>query len=169
MSVFAETYVLKVDLPYSEYWLPLVIGMAVGVLALTAVKLVGARKGAVHEAKKPDEKPKEFDPFTEGSPSELRKSYRRQGNPTEVHLAEPEQKDKPFQGWVVDRSMGGLAIQVRDDIKIGTRLSVLPVNAPIITPWVDVEVRACRPIKEGYELGCQFIKTPAWSVLLLFE
>ncbi len=29
--MFAESYVLQVDLPYSEYWLPLVIGMAVGV------------------------------------------------------------------------------------------------------------------------------------------
>ena len=37
-----------------------------------------------------------------------------------------------------------------------------------MTPWVDVEVRMCRALKDGYELGCQFVKTPNWSILLMF-
>jgi hypothetical protein len=168
MGIFAETYVLKVDLPYSEYWLPLLIGMGVGICALSACKLVSAGRKK-HACKKPAQPiERERDPFTEGSPSELRKSYRRQGNPTEVYIALPDQKNRSSKGWVIDRSMGGLGIQASDEVKPGTQLAVLPVNAPPLTPWVDIQVRTCREIPEGHELGCQFLKTPNWSVLLMF-
>jgi hypothetical protein len=34
---------------------------------------------------------------------------------------------------------------------------------------VQVEVRNCRKINsDEYELGCRFLRTPPWSVLLLF-
>jgi hypothetical protein len=80
----------------------------------------------------------------------------------------PEQKDQPSQGWVLDRSMGGMCLQTSVEFNPGTQLAVLPVNAPTMTPWVDIEVRTCREIKDGFELGCQFIKTPNWSILLMF-
>ena len=44
MATFASTFVLKLEIPYSEFWIPLLIGMGVGVVALTACKLVGGRK-----------------------------------------------------------------------------------------------------------------------------
>jgi hypothetical protein len=166
MAIFAESYVLKLELPYSEYWLPLVIGMGVDVCALTVSKLAFGRKPLV-----PRQKPEQtlkHDPFTDGSTTEQRKSFRRQGNPTGVHIALPDQKKQPSEGWVLDRSMGGICIQASQEYPPGTQLAVLPVNAPTMTPWVDIEVRTCRELKGGYELGCQFIKTPNWSVLLMF-
>jgi len=165
MAIVAEAYVLTVDLPYSEYWLPLAIGMGVGLCAVTVSKLVFERKKP--RRRKPEQAVP--DPFTAGSHSEQRKSYRRQGNPTGVFIALPDQKDKPMEGWVLDRSMGGICLQANSEFAPDTQLAVLPMNAPTMTPWVDIQVKTCRPLDdEGYELGCQFIKTPAWSILLMF-
>ena len=170
MAIFASAYVIEVDLPYSQFWLPLLIGMGVGVVALTACKLVGGRKKAA-PVKVEEEQPKsdpDHDPFTQGSTSEQRKSFRRQGNPTQVNIALPHRKDAPLSGVVVDRSVGGLCLHVSDEIAPGTTLSVIPLNAPAIAPWVDIEVKTCRKIRDTYELGCQFVKTPNWSILLMF-
>ena len=170
MGIFADTYVLKVNLPYSEYWVPLLIGMGVGVCALTVCKVAGGRKKPVVKMPEP-EIPKsdpDHDPFTQGSTSEQRKSFRRQGNPTQVYVALPERKDTPGTGLVLDRSVGGICLQASDEFAPDTKLAVLPVNAPSMTPWVDIVVRTCRKLPNGYELGCQFIKTPNWSILLMF-
>jgi hypothetical protein len=170
MAILADTYVLRVDLPFSEYWLPLVIGMGVGLCAISAGKLAfGRKKNPVFKPEeRPPEKTVDRDPFTQGSASEQRKSLRRQGNPTAVHVALDGQKDQPQQAWVMDRSMGGLCLQGSQEYRPGTRLSVLPANAPAMTPWVELEVRTCRELKTGFEVGCQFIKTPNWSILLMF-
>ena len=165
MALFADTYVLKLDLPFSEYWLPLLIGMGVGVCALSFSKLVFGKKKRL--PKKPPQT-LDHDPFTAGSTSEQRKSFRREGNPTEVYLAFPDKKKSPNRAWVLDRSMGGIGLQVSDEYKADTPMAVLPVNAPEMTPWVDIVVRTCRSNDDGYELGCQFVKTPNWSVLLMF-
>ena len=164
MAMLAD--VLRLELPYSEYWLPLVIGMGVGVCALTVSKLAFGRKSLVPQAK--PEQTLNHDPFTAGSTTEQRKSFRRQGNPTGVRIALPDQKNQPSEGWVLDRSMGGICIQASQPYAPGTQLAVLPVNAPTMTPWVDIEVKTCRELKGGFELGCQFVKTPNWSVLLMF-
>jgi hypothetical protein len=171
MTILAEAYVLKVDLPFSEYWLPLLIGMGVGVCALSMGKMTMGMLGLGRKkaAPLPPPAPKaEGDPFMQGSPSEQRKSFRRHGNPTGVFIALPAEKDQPLQGWVLDRSIGGMCLQASEEFKPGTQLCVLPVNAPPMTPWVDIEVRTCRTLKGGHELGCQFIKTPNWSILLMF-
>src|SRR5438270_14085563 len=115
MVVFAD-YMLKLELPYSDYWVPLLIGAGVALCALTFCKVVLGKKTPVLKRPSDVKQEAEFDPFTDGSPSELRKSYRRQGNPTEVFIAEPTKKDQPFRGWVIDRSIGGLGIQVAEDL-----------------------------------------------------
>src|SRR5438093_625901 len=98
MAIFADSFVLQLNLPYSEYWLPLAIGMVVGICALTVSKLVCAGKKEL--VPQPKATPtKEHDPFTQGSANEQRKSYRRQGNMTEVYIALPAQKDRPSRGW----------------------------------------------------------------------
>ncbi len=167
MAIIAETFVLKLDIPLSEYWLPLIIGMGVGVCALTVSKLAFGRKNAISKKPKPAQT-FDRDPFTEGSTNEQRKSFRREGNPTQVRLAFPDRKNQPACGWVLDRSMGGIGLQVSNEYKPDEKLAVLPVNAPEMTPWVDIVVRTCRENGDGYELGCQFVKTPNWSVLLMF-
>jgi len=171
MSLFAASYVLTLELPGLGYVVSLAIGVGVGLCAIFVGKLAfGRKKPNPSKNPGPDSKRAEpvHDPFTEGSPSELRKSMRREGNPTEIFLAKPDNKNKPSRGWVLDRSLGGLYIAVGEEFKPGTKLAVLPANAPPMTPWVDIEVRSCRELKEGYGLGCQFLKTPNWSVLLMF-
>ncbi len=166
MAIFAEAYVLRLEVPYSEYWLPLAIGIGVGLCALTVSKFAFGRRELTPNVKTPQAQ--NHDPFTQGSSTEQRKSFRRQGNPIQIFIALPDDKDRPERGWVLDRSMGGMCIQVNEEVAVGTLLAVLAVNAPSMTPWVDIEVRTCRAVQDGFELGCQFLKTPAWSILLMF-
>jgi hypothetical protein len=45
---------------------------------------------------------------------------------------------------------------------------VRTTNAPSSVPWVQIEVKSCRMIGKEHELGCRFVRTPPWSVMLLF-
>jgi len=155
---------IGVDLPYAQYWLPLAIGMGVGMLTIATVRMVGSR--GPEPLPPPPPKP-DCDPFTYGSATESRKSLRRGGNPVEIYIARMEDKENPLTGWVVDRSMGGLCLTLPTQVDTGTFLSIMPINNPA-SPWVDVEVRSSRKISEGFEVGCQFVRTPPWAVLLMF-
>lgn len=162
--MFAD--MLKVNLPYSEYWLPLSIGAGVGFLAILALRVTLLKPVAQDSEQAPERK--EYDPFTEGSRSDQRRSFRRGGSTVKVYYAFPDRKNHPEEAWVMDRSMGGLCLGAPTEVPVGTILSLLPLGAPAMTPWVDVEVRSCRPVDGQMELGCQFVKVPPWSILLLF-
>jgi hypothetical protein len=156
------------NIPYSEYWLPLVIGLGVGFCAVAMLRSFLVKPDAYvppEEKKKPDPG---YDPFQEGSRSDQRRSFRRGGHPVPVLFAPPERKDMPNEGWVIDRSMGGMCLGVPVEVSVGTIISLLPANAPPMTPWVDVAVRSCRTVDGQVELGVQFVKVPPWSILLLF-
>jgi hypothetical protein len=102
---------------------------------------------------------------------EQRNMHRRQGNPVEVHIAPPDDKTKPEVGSVMDRSVGGLRLAVFHELAIGTVIAVHPVHADAIVPWVDLEVRSCKPSTEmpgQFEVGCQYVKSPPYSIQLLF-
>ncbi|MFN4261244.1 MAG: PilZ domain-containing protein [Gemmataceae bacterium] len=100
--------------------------------------------------------------------AERRGSMRRGGKVVEVLISDAEVLTKPYDGLVLDRSTGGMCLFVEVEVAVGTILSVKAKNAPDTTPWTQVEVRNCRKVSEGFEVGCQFLKTPPWSVLLLF-
>jgi hypothetical protein len=96
---------------------------------------------------------------------------RRQGNPIAVHVGAPEDKKNLQVGSVLDRSMGGMRLALFQQVEVGTVLSVKPTNAQDIVPWVDLEVRSCRPSTEmpdQFEIGCQYVKSPPYSIQLLF-
>ncbi|MCI0380042.1 MAG: PilZ domain-containing protein [Gemmataceae bacterium] len=169
--MLADTFILKVDIPYSEYWLPLAIGMVVGMVAIMVGRLAFSKKPVNAPVKVPlkvSSVPGNFDPFVQGSPSELRRTLRRGGNPKDVLYALPENKDRPVHGLVIDRSTGGLCLYTFQEFQPGAHLVVIPANAPELTPWVELEVRHCKHTGDGYEIGCQFRKTPPWSILLMF-
>ncbi|MCI0684824.1 MAG: hypothetical protein L0Y71_22230 [Gemmataceae bacterium] len=154
-------------LPYQEYWFPLAIGIAVGMGCIFTGNLVWrARKPTPRKPQPPA--PPGYDPFLQGSPSEQRKSYRRAGNLVQVLYARPDNKESPRRALVLDRSMGGLRLATDEEVAAGTRLVVLPVNAPELTPWTEIEVRDSSLVEDCWELRCQFLKTPQWSILLLF-
>lgn len=73
-----------------------------------------------------------------------------------------------FPGWVVDRSLGGMCISVDHEIEAGTVLKVRPNSAPPSSPWVELRVQGVRPKDGGFDLGCEFLRTPTWEVLLQF-
>jgi len=156
---------LHLNLAGQEYWLPLLMGLSVGLIVVMALRFV-ARKTPPEPLPPPDPKP-DYDPYQLGSSTEQRKTLRRGGNPVQIYFAPPESKDRALTGWVVDRSMGGLCLTLPEEQAADTILAVTPVNAPM-SPWVDIVVRSCRPSKEGFEVGCQFVKPPPWAVLLLF-
>ena len=158
----------RMKLPYIEYWLPLAIGMGMGFMFLAVARSFGSKRAILQPP--PAREDREYDPFALGSPTEQRKSFRRNGNPVEVRYALPDNKKNAQMGWVFDRSFGGVGLIVNDSIETSTVLAVLPANAPEMTPWIEVEVRSCRPFRDGhgFEIGCKFVKSPPSTVLMMF-
>lgn len=108
------------------------------------------------------------DPFDYGSYRERRSSIRRKGKHVEVVVADAGANAVLARGLVLDRSMGGLRVQLPLALKAGTALSVRPLHAGDAVPWVPVTVRTCQGEKGDWEVGCQFARVPAWGVLLHF-
>jgi hypothetical protein len=72
-------------------------------------------------------------------------------------------------GWVVDRSSGGLGLQLPCAVTTNAVVPVRAVAAPEETPWVEMRVRQCRQLRRTHwAVGCEFVETPPWSILLLF-
>jgi hypothetical protein len=106
-------------------------------------------------------------PIFQGSPPEHRAALRRSGNSVGILLQSPN--GGPEQtGWVVDRSVGGLCLHLSSPLEVGTTCSVKPSNAPSNLPWVPVEVRTCNLEGGTWKVGCQFLKTPTWNIMMLF-
>jgi hypothetical protein len=155
-------------LQFWEIWVPLAVGVGVGCLFIILGRSGSRRRHAASLTESGPKPSSDYDPFVMGSPSEQRKTYRRGGNPVEVLVASGHSASPEWRGWIVDRSTGGLCVCVPQEIKPGTIVRVLPVHAPEMTPWTDVEIRGCRATDDGFELGCQFVKPPPWTVMLLF-
>ncbi len=97
-----------------------------------------------------------------------RSLIRREGAPVEISVSCTAFQNTTQQAWVVDRSTGGLRLTIDKGISPGTTMRIMAVNAPKNTEWVTLLVRSCKPIDSHFELGCEFVQTPPWSVLLLF-
>jgi hypothetical protein len=75
---------------------------------------------------------------------------------------------EPFQGWVIDRSSGGIRLLVDQSVAPGSVLSVRPTKAHPSFPWVQVKIKSCRPERNSWNLGCQFVQKLTWAELQLF-
>ncbi len=125
----------------------------------------------VMPAETPDEEPvpDEFDEEAEEAAfAERRAEPRRKGNPVSVQVTHAPSGGDPVQGWVVDRSSGGLRILVDQEIKPGTVLNVRPTKSHPGFTWVQVKVKSCRPERSSYNLGCQFTRKLTWTELQVF-
>ena len=160
--------ILGYDLSNWELWLPFGVGIGAGLLSVTALVWASRRKATRQIAAKSDQLSPSSDPFVQGSALEQRRALRRAGNPVKVFLAPPGEDSPQGSAWVLDRSVGGLCLTSDHEYDVGAALRVLPANAPDMAYWIDVEIRSCRAVKGGFEIGCQFVKTPPWSILLLF-
>jgi hypothetical protein len=100
--------------------------------------------------------------------ADRRGSVRREGGAVRVVLASPVFRNGLNDGYVVDRSTGGLRVVMQAALAPGSTAQIRAVNAPDTVGFVTVIVRSCRKTGDSYELGCEFEKTPPWNVLLLF-
>lgn len=150
---------------YLPYTLPGLILVATG---LIVVLLLIGRKA--NTGMKPPKPPPRSGPGPDhgASASDRRESIRRDGPPVEVVFTSPALKTGANQGYVIDRSTGGLRLAVPSGMAAGSSLQVKAKHAPDSIPWVTVIVRNCKNAGEHFELGCEFEKTPPWNVLLLF-
>lgn len=99
---------------------------------------------------------------------ERRATPRRRGNLVPVVLADADLSGEPIDGWVLDRSPGGLGILVDEEVPVGTVLNVRPAKCPVKVRGIRIEVRSCRPQHNNWNLGCQFLQKVSWNELRLF-
>lgn len=100
--------------------------------------------------------------------ADRRGSVRREGQPVRVVLAAASFRNGVADGYVIDRSTGGLKIAAQVAVATGSTLHVRAVDAPDTIEFITVIVRSCRKAEDHYEFGCEFEATPPWNVLLLF-
>ncbi len=109
------------------------------------------------------------DPFLQGAASERRQSPRRGGQSIRVTIQLVNDEKTVFDGYVLDRSMGGLRLMVDCVLNINQMLNVRSADAPQTVTWVQVQVRRVKQLPDKtYEIGCQFLRTPPWAILLTF-
>jgi hypothetical protein len=155
-------------LPYAYLWVPGLVFVLVGGGLCWFIRPAPPAAEALHAQSVVVPPPAAPMP---AKPKDQRTMNRRQGNPVEVFVAPPESKATPGTGSVLDRSMGGMRLALFNEVEIGTLLSIRPVHADDMVPWVDLEVRSCKVSTEmpgQFEVGCQYVKSPPYSIQLLF-
>jgi len=108
------------------------------------------------------------DAFRYGMGMARRKSVRLSGNQIPVHVSPDGTLASAWEGWILDRSQGGLRLRVPEAIPIGVVLRVRCLNASEGLPWVEVQVKNSREKDGQWEIGCQFLSEPPRDVLQSF-
>jgi hypothetical protein len=98
---------------------------------------------------------------------EKRAGRRRWGNPIEVNVIVPLWPD-PVRGLVVNRSTGGLAILLQQEVPAGNPIAVRSVEAPLSVPFITLEVCHCLKAGRLFLVGCQFCEEVPWTVRVWF-
>ncbi len=181
--MFAQKILVELDVSHWETWIPVVLLALVAGFFLgrstrprkdksrtrgrypARTALLPAANAAAPEA--PEAPAAPADPFQEGSYGERRFSVRRTGKSVKVAVADVKLEDISA-AWVADRSTGGLGLYMDAALEPGTMLYVRPWDGLESVPWVQVTVRSCQKEDDCWKVGCQFVKTPPWSILLLF-
>jgi hypothetical protein len=108
------------------------------------------------------------DPFLEGPAKERRCHFRRAGNPTYVAIGHPEDPYELARGTVLDRSTGGICLELPTPLAVGAIISVRPSVGSLLGTWVEAEVRHCRRDRYAWRVGLKFVRNPPLSVLWMF-
>jgi hypothetical protein len=156
--------------------LPIAVGGSVALLVLVLLGVNTARRRRHLDPARlapagsnaaPGDKALNWEP-AELSYADRRGAIRREGQPVRVVLAANTFRSGAADGYVIDRSTGGLKIAAQVAVAPGSTLQVRAADAPDTIGFVTLIVRNCRKTDNYYELGCEFEKTPPWNVLLLF-
>ncbi len=97
--------------------------------------------------------------------TERRAAQRCPGKAVEVFIGGSDAV-KATRALVLDRSLGGLCLDLKQDVPAGTVLSVRRFDPAHSSPWVPFRVRHCDKQAKGYRLGGQFVGAPTLSALL---
>jgi hypothetical protein len=108
------------------------------------------------------------DPFESGGATEQRSSFRRKGASIRVQVRALWGRRETIAGWVLDRSLGGLALHLPKPLPFRGSLLLRAENAPARVPRVEAEVRHCNRSGNGWLVGVGFKSTPPADVLLTF-
>jgi hypothetical protein len=164
---------------WEESYIDWAIGMAiiVGVVVAIVAFLVGwvlihrrrARlRQLADETRQWKEETSPEDAFRYGMGMARRKHVRLSGNQIPVHVSPDGRVESAWEGWIVDRSTGGLRLRIPESIPVGVVLRVRCLSGAEGLPWVDVQVKSCRAKQESWEVGCQFLAEPPKEVLRSF-
>jgi hypothetical protein len=161
---------LPFELPQWEYWVILIIGLASAGLALvTSTAVFRARRRRQPPPVRASQTTSDpSDPFIFGSATERREAARRPGRHVRALISDADAQAVPSQGWITDRSVGGLGLNLDREVAADTILSVRPLGSPDTIPWVQVRVLHCEGDKDHWQLGCEFLRVPPWNVMMHF-
>jgi len=159
--------------PLDNMWSnwPLCLAAFVGLALAGVCLLVGTAWQRGRRAVPPaetDEADSFGDPFEVGSASERRTASRRMGRHVRIYVSDAAAEATPVEGWVLDRSLGGLCISLGRQMPPDTILSIRAYNASDTIPWAQVRVLRCESQGNHFQLGCQFIRTPPFNAMMLF-
>jgi hypothetical protein len=139
------------------------------VWAVLAVAHAEDAKAATPEAANPGPAGKAwFDPFQFGAVGERRISARRKGGSVGVSVSTLWGRREPLRGYVLNRSLGGLALHLPKALPSRAGLMLRAEHAPLRVTDVHVEVRHCTRAGNGWLIGVSFLSTPPADVLLTF-
>jgi hypothetical protein len=85
-----------------------------------------------------------------------------------VHIADPLKPKQVVDGYVLDRSSGGLRLAMEKAFPIDATLQLRAKSAPPESPWVAIVIRSCRQVGDYFEVGAQFKDQVPWHLLLTF-
>jgi hypothetical protein len=162
----SSDFLENIDLSVWGLWIAIVIGVVAGGATLVTGRLVLRWVAGPAAAPAKPNRDNGFQIIPQSV--EMRNANRRGGNAVAVFVADPQKTEEPQRGWVVDRSAGGLCIAVENPVDAGANLRVRVCNAPVTVPWAELEVKSCRKDGNHWEVGCQYVVTPSYNVLMLF-
>jgi hypothetical protein len=154
------------QLPYAYAWLPAIVFFVIvgGIYWLT-------RPLPALKTTKPAEDPAFVQMKASEKPKDQRFAYRRHGNPVQVYIKSTGAEQEPALASILDRSVGGVRMAIYQEVEVGGVFAIRPINADDMVPWVEIEVRSCQPsseLRDQFEVGCQYVKSPPYSIQLLF-
>ena len=156
-------------------WGPLTASV-IGLTATCAIFLLGRlvltrRKPTLHLEKRsraPRGSSSSVHPDQDCPSPERRCHFRRSGNPTPVSIGHAENPCELARGVVVDRSTGGVCVELPTPLAVGAVISLKPSVGTTMGTWVEMEVRHCRRGGSAWRVGLRFVRTPPLSVLWMF-
>jgi hypothetical protein len=148
----------------STLGIAILVSLAAFGLVVGLIQVTGRRRS--------DKDPEDLEPaedrYVNKGPPEKRVAYRRERNPVQVAIAAECLGTDTVYGVVLDRTTDGVSLSVTREIYAGSVLTIRPANVSPMAPSLQVQVRHCHQSGTEWVVGCQWVKSPPYAVLLMF-